>query len=210
MLSLIAGKPPPIPMRSGATPALSTASMVATRSATLNEVPSPVVPNSTTPLTPLSKSCLAWAASFAESTLPSIASGVADATQNPRIASVITPALFLLYFPPCTLHTRKAQTLSAVIADITRSQIQRRSRMNMVTPIERPDQLLGALRDRLGAAAVLVGTDVPARNCNDWGASLPQTPLAVIRPVDAQGVADAVLTCPPAQPPVVPPGGVAR
>ena len=68
--------------------------------------------------------------------------------------------------------------------------------MNMVTPIERPDQLLGALRDKLGAAAVLVGTDVPARNCNDWSASLPQTPLAVIRPVDAQGVADAIRDLP--------------
>ena len=67
--------------------------------------------------------------------------------------------------------------------------------MNMVSPIERPDQLLGALRDKLGAAAVLVGTDVPARNCNDWSASLPQAPLAVIRPVDAQGVADAIGTC---------------
>ena len=36
--------------------------------------------------------------------------------------------------------------------------------MNMVTPIGRPDQLLGALRDKLGAAAVLIGTDVPARS----------------------------------------------
>ena len=35
--------------------------------------------------------------------------------------------------------------------------------MDMVTPNEHPDQLLVALRDRLGAAAVLVGTDVPAR-----------------------------------------------
>src|SRR3954465_6022549 len=124
--------------------------MDATRSATLNEGPSPVVPNSTTPSTPLPKSSLAGAASFGESTLPPVASGVADATQNPRIASVITPALFLLYFSPCTLHTSNAQTLSAVMADITRSQIPRRSRMNMVTPIERPDQLLATLRDRLG------------------------------------------------------------
>src|SRR3954471_1749764 len=191
MLSLIAGKPPPIPIRSGATPALSTASMVATRSATLNEVPSPVVPNSTTPSMPLPKSCLPWAASLAESTLPSVASGVAEAPQNPRIASVIThhpllwlrtrrlvsddqtrawQALFLLYFRACTLHTTKAQILSAVMARITRSQIPRRSRMDMVTPVERPTQLLGALRDSLGAAAVLVGPDVPARNCNDWSA----------------------------------------
>lgn len=39
--------------------------------------------------------------------------------------------------------------------------------MNMVSPIERPDQLLGALRDKLGATAVLIGSEVPARNCND-------------------------------------------
>ncbi|CUU13614.1 D2hydroxyglutarate dehydrogenase CDS [Bradyrhizobium sp.] len=32
--------------------------------------------------------------------------------------------------------------------------------MNMLSPIERPDQLLGALRDKLGAAAVLMGTEV--------------------------------------------------
>ena len=80
--------------------------------------------------------------------------------------------------------------------------------MNIVTPIERPDKLLGALRDRLGAAAVLVGTEVPARNCNDWSASLPQTPLAVIRPADAQGVADAIATCRQAHLPFVPQGGL--
>jgi hypothetical protein len=60
------------------------------------------------------------------------------------------------------------------MARMTRSQIPKRSRMDMLTPVERPTQLLGALRDRLGAAAVLVGTDVPARNCNDWSASLPR------------------------------------
>ncbi|MGT2502559.1 FAD-binding oxidoreductase [Bradyrhizobium guangxiense] len=80
--------------------------------------------------------------------------------------------------------------------------------MDMVTPVGRPDQLLGALRDKLGAAAVLVGTDVPARNCNDWSASLPQTPLAVIRPVDAQGVAEAIATCRQARLPFVPQGGL--
>ena len=42
--------------------------------------------------------------------------------------------------------------------------------------------------DKLGPQAVLIGTDVPARNCNDWSASLPQTPLAVVRPLDAAGV----------------------
>ena len=80
--------------------------------------------------------------------------------------------------------------------------------MDMVTPIERPEQLLGALRDKLGAAAVLTGGDVPTRNHNDWSASLPQTPLAVIRPLDAQGVADAVATCRQAHLPFVPQGGL--
>ena len=64
------------------------------------------------------------------------------------------------------------------------------------------------LRDKLGAAAVLVGTDVPARNGNDWSASLPQTPLAVIRPVDAAGVADAIRACRQAHLPFVPQGGL--
>jgi FAD/FMN-containing dehydrogenase len=80
--------------------------------------------------------------------------------------------------------------------------------MDMVTPNERPDQLLGALRDRLGAAAVLIGSEVPARNCNDWSASLPQTPRAVVRPLDAQGVADAIATCRQAHLPFVPQGGL--
>jgi len=80
--------------------------------------------------------------------------------------------------------------------------------MDMVTPAGHPGQLLGALRDRLGAAAVLIGTDVPARNCNDWSASLPQAPRAVIRPLDAQGVADAILTCRQARLPFVPQGGL--
>ncbi|MHC2191551.1 FAD/FMN-containing dehydrogenase [Bradyrhizobium diazoefficiens] len=82
--------------------------------------------------------------------------------------------------------------------------------MDMVTPVERPDQLLAALRDKLGAAAVLTGTDVPARNCNDWSASLPQTPRAVIRPLDAQGVTDAILTCRKAHLPFVPAGWIDR
>jgi FAD/FMN-containing dehydrogenase len=80
--------------------------------------------------------------------------------------------------------------------------------MDIVPPAERPEPLLAALRDKLGAAAVLTGAEVPARNCNDWSASLPQTPLAVIRPLDAQGVADAVATCRKAHLPFVPQGGL--
>ena len=41
---------------------------------------------------------------------------------------------------------------------------------------------------KLGPQAVLTGADIPARNCNDWSASLPQTPIAVVRPLDAAGV----------------------
>ncbi|MGY4283998.1 FAD/FMN-containing dehydrogenase [Bradyrhizobium sp. LM2.7] len=78
----------------------------------------------------------------------------------------------------------------------------------MVTPIEHSGRLLGTLRDKLGAAAVLTGSDVPARNCNDWSASQPQMPLAVIRPLDALGVADAILTCREARLPFVPQGGL--
>lgn len=41
--------------------------------------------------------------------------------------------------------------------------------MNMVTPVGHPEPLLAALRDKLGAPAVLTGNDVPARNCNEIG-----------------------------------------
>src|SRR5215475_5612344 len=80
--------------------------------------------------------------------------------------------------------------------------------MEITTPVESPDDLLAALRRKLGPQAVLIGAEVPARNCNDWSASLPQTPLAVIRPLDAQGVADAIATCRQARLPFVPQGGL--
>ena len=44
------------------------------------------------------------------------------------------------------------------------------------------------LQRKLGPQAVLLGADVPARNGNDWSASLPQPPRAVVRPIDAAGV----------------------
>ncbi|MBJ7407566.1 MAG: FAD-binding oxidoreductase, partial [Bradyrhizobium sp.] len=80
--------------------------------------------------------------------------------------------------------------------------------MDIAAPVARADQVLVALRESLGAAAVLTGADVPARNCNDWSASLPQTPLAVIRPTDAQGVAAAIAACRQARLPFVPQGGL--
>jgi FAD/FMN-containing dehydrogenase len=69
-------------------------------------------------------------------------------------------------------------------------------------------EALSQLQRKLGAQAVLLGNDVPARNGNDWSASLPQTPLAVVRPVDAAGVSDAVLACRKAGLPYVPQGGL--
>ena len=69
--------------------------------------------------------------------------------------------------------------------------------MDAMTRPEPSMELLSALRLKLGAQAVLIGADVPARNCNDWSASLPQTPLAVVRPLDAAGVSEAIATCRP-------------
>jgi FAD/FMN-containing dehydrogenase len=69
-------------------------------------------------------------------------------------------------------------------------------------------EALSQLQRKLGAQAVLLGEDIPARNGNDWSASLPQTPLAVVRPVDAAGVSDAVLACRKAGLCYVPQGGL--
>jgi FAD/FMN-containing dehydrogenase len=69
-------------------------------------------------------------------------------------------------------------------------------------------EALSQLQRKLGAQAVLLGDNVPTRNGNDWSASLPQTPLAVVRPVDAAGVSDAVLACRKAGLPYVPQGGL--
>ncbi|MFQ3458335.1 FAD-binding oxidoreductase [Bradyrhizobium sp. UFLA01-814] len=62
------------------------------------------------------------------------------------------------------------------------------------TPVDAPEQLFGALSEELGPSAVLTGAEIPNRNCKDWH-SLPQVPLAVIRPVDAQGLSSAVVEC---------------
>jgi FAD/FMN-containing dehydrogenase len=67
---------------------------------------------------------------------------------------------------------------------------------------------LAALRDQLGSAAVLMGSDVPQRNCNDWSTQPPARPLAVVRPSDAAGVAAALSACRSAGLPVVPQGGL--
>ena len=69
-------------------------------------------------------------------------------------------------------------------------------------------EALSQLQRKLGAQAVLLGDDVPARNGNDWSASLPQAPLAVVRPIDASGVSEAVLACRKARLCYVPQGGL--
>ena len=80
--------------------------------------------------------------------------------------------------------------------------------MDPTTQPERPQELLSALRLQLGPQAVLMGADIPARNCNDWSASLPRTPLAVVRPLDAAGVSETIATCRKARMPFVPQGGL--
>ncbi|WP_315834846.1 FAD-binding oxidoreductase [Bradyrhizobium prioriisuperbiae] len=80
--------------------------------------------------------------------------------------------------------------------------------MDATLQSERPEDQLDALRQKLGPQAVLTGADIPVRNCNDWSASLPQTPRAVVRPVDAAGVSEAIAACRRAQLPFVPQGGL--
>ena len=69
-------------------------------------------------------------------------------------------------------------------------------------------EALSQLQRKLGPQAVLLGADVPARNGNDWSASLPQTPRAVVRPIDAAGVSETVLACRKAGLCYVPQGGL--
>lgn len=83
--------------------------------------------------------------------------------------------------------------------------------MNSITPLSVSDkqrQALLQLRTELGENAVLLGDDIPARNCNDWSTQTPVTPLAVVRPTDAAGVAAALKACRAVGLPVVPQGGL--
>jgi FAD/FMN-containing dehydrogenase len=80
--------------------------------------------------------------------------------------------------------------------------------MDAMTHSEQSEGPLNALRLKLGPQAVLIGTDVPARNCKDWSARLPQTPIAVVRPLDAAGVSEAIAACRKAGLPFVPQGGM--
>lgn len=80
--------------------------------------------------------------------------------------------------------------------------------MDGVMEVDGLDRELDALRALLGSQAVLLGDDIPARNCNDWSATPPQVPRAVVRPLDAAGVAAAVKACRRAGLPFVPQGGL--
>ncbi|MEY5100148.1 MAG: hypothetical protein RJA36_2867 [Pseudomonadota bacterium] len=64
------------------------------------------------------------------------------------------------------------------------------------------------LRRVLGLSAVLIGAEVPARNCRDWSSQPGGTPLAVVRPADTAGMAAAVRACHEAGLPMVPQGGL--
>src|SRR4051812_5822219 len=92
--------------------------------------------------------------------------------------------------------------------------------MDATTQLD-PQDVLDALRSTLGPQAVLdpwgqplgpkpvlTGPDIPARNCNDGSATLPQTPLAVVRPLNAAGVSLAIAACRKARLPFVPQGGL--
>ena len=79
--------------------------------------------------------------------------------------------------------------------------------MNTTPAATLPAELI-QLRNALGPAAVLFGADIPARNCNDWSTQAPNTPIAVVRPVDAAGVSAALRACREAGIPVVPQGGL--
>ena len=73
---------------------------------------------------------------------------------------------------------------------------------------ESPLGVLTRLRDTLGPLAVLIGADVPERNGKDWSAQPPQTPIAVVRPLDAAGVSATLKACRLAGLKVVPQGGL--
>jgi FAD/FMN-containing dehydrogenase len=62
----------------------------------------------------------------------------------------------------------------------------------MTVGVEAGHDAISRLRAALGASAVLSGDDIPARNEHDWSTLGPVRPLAVVRPLDPQGVATAL------------------
>ncbi|HWK43901.1 MAG TPA: FAD-binding oxidoreductase [Stellaceae bacterium] len=70
-----------------------------------------------------------------------------------------------------------------------------------------PD-VVDRLREALGSLAVLSGTDIPARNEQDWSTLESVRPLAVVRPADPQGVSTAMRIAAEHGIAVVPQGGL--
>jgi FAD/FMN-containing dehydrogenase len=69
-------------------------------------------------------------------------------------------------------------------------------------------ELVLQLQAALGAQAVFVGAEVPARNCNDYSGLPPTQPAAMLRPADTAGVAAALRICHAHGVAVVPQGGL--
>src|SRR5690349_17554810 len=67
--------------------------------------------------------------------------------------------------------------------------------------------LIAALREKLGASAVITAGDDMARYCHDWSGDLTGRPLAVVRPADTGAVATTVRLCREYAIAVVPQGG---
>jgi FAD/FMN-containing dehydrogenase len=67
---------------------------------------------------------------------------------------------------------------------------------------------IAGLRTALGASAVLSGDDIPARNEQDWSTLGPVRPLAVVRPIDPQGVAATLRIAAEHRIAIVPQGGL--
>ncbi|MDH1426848.1 FAD-binding oxidoreductase [Comamonas aquatica] len=71
-----------------------------------------------------------------------------------------------------------------------------------------PQEFLQALRQTLGAEAVLSGDAVPARYHTDWSGTPPVAPLALVRPRSTEDVSATLRLCHQHRAPVVPQGGL--
>ena len=69
-------------------------------------------------------------------------------------------------------------------------------------------EFLQALRQTLGAEAVLSGDAVPARYHTDWSGTPPVAPLALVRPRSTEDVSATLRLCHQHRVPVVPQGGL--
>jgi len=78
----------------------------------------------------------------------------------------------------------------------------------MAANTPRSDDLIRALIDALGPAAVRVGDAIEARHQTDWSGAAPVRPVAWVRPTDTAGVATTLRLCHAHRVPVVPQGGL--